>query len=217
MSKKWKILIPIGIIAIIIVYDTLDSKWRIRTDNKITELIEKGDYIQARKLAAKRQSYDADHRVTNAQVLDLINQGRFDLASDIAKEDEYYISFYNGLIDHLSKLYNEYGGEKVIYALSIINYPDTKEKYLPSFWGISYQDNSTGIINRNNKNIESFCDYLKQIGDKQFIPKFLDYLKPIYIEEKHHWDNKLQKEIIDKEAFMDYTEVKRIMAKYGYK
>ena len=218
MKKRAKILIPVGIIAFIIVYDVIDSKTRISSDNRITDLIEQGDYIKAKKVAAKMQSYEAENRVTNAQVLDLIDQGRFDLASDIAKEDEYYISFFNGIIDHLTKLYNQQGGEKLLYAMSLVSFPDTNSD-LPTLWGRSWvlSETSRQIVTRSNNNIESFCDYLKQTGDKQFIIKMLDYLKPVYVPESKHWDSKQQKYIIDKEAYIDNSEMKRIKAKYGYK
>ena len=187
------------------------------TTNEVTELIEQGDYIAAKK-AAESGSTDDKRRVTNAQVSDLITQGRFDIAADVAKEDGFYITYYDGIINHLSQIYTDQGGDKLLYALSLVTYPDPKEDtYLPNFWGAVYsEDKSNDIIKRSNKNIESFCDYLKSTGDRTFIPKVLVYLKPIYIAEETKWDVKKQETIHIKDAYTDYSEVKRIKAKFGY-
>ena len=195
-----------------------EDKNQEKASLKVKDLIEQGDYVAAKKVA-QSGSYNDIKLVTNAQVNDLISQGRFDIAAEVAKEDGLYITYFDGIINHLSQIYIEHGGNKLLYAMSLVVYPDTKDKYLPDYWGRiwSLDEDSRQIVARSNKNIESFCDYLKLSGeDKSFIPKMLSYLKPIYRPAETKWNVQEQKDIVLKEAYIDYSDVKRIKAKYGY-
>lgn len=207
------LFIGIGIIALVIIAVVLSDSAEEKASQKVKDLIEQGDYIQAKKLAP---SSSDRKNVTSAQVSDLIRQGRFDLAAEIAKEDEYYITYYDGVFNHLAQIYNDQGAENLFYALSLISFPDTKSCYADDSWGCKYNLKPCDIVKKSNANIESFCDYLKLSNKKEFIPKMLIFLRPVYVPDEEKWDVKKQKDILIKKGYMDYSEVSRIKAKYGY-
>lgn len=187
---------------------------------QINDLMEKGDFVAARKIANQPEHIS---KVVKAQVSDLISKGNFDMASQIAKEENYYIHYYDGVVDHLTQIYMEQGESKLLYALSIMTFPVNKEEqygyefryYLPSFWG---GGNADELIERTNLNIESFCDYLKLNDNNSLIPKVLTFLKPIWMPDEKEYDYKTGSvKIVKKRNYDDYTEVKRIKAKFGVK
>lgn len=220
----WKFLkiclfVVLGLIGLIVLILIIDDNKQKNTELKVKDLIEKGDYVTAKKIAASG-TIDDKKLVTNAQVNDLISQGRFDIAAEVAREDGLYITFFDGIINHLSQIYIEQGGDKLLYAMSLLNYPDTKDNYPPSYWGgvWALDENSRQIVERSNKNLESFCDYLKSSGENlSFIPKILVYLKPIYRPEETKWNVEKQKTDVIKPAYTDFDEVKRIKAKFNIK
>jgi hypothetical protein len=73
----------LGIIVLIV--DTIDSKKSKNNSVKIEDLIEQGDFIEAKKLA-KTSEYGRDEmmdKVVKAQISSLLDRGDFSLASDV--------------------------------------------------------------------------------------------------------------------------------------
>jgi len=218
---KW-VCIAVGCLLVFVIASNMISSYKMDSaKDKVAECIEKGDFIKARKCA--NEAYPQDKKdllfkVVNAQISSLINEGAFDLANEIAKEDGFYITFFNGIIDHLTKIYTQQGANSLLYAMTLVSFPNEKESNLPDFWGAYYQkdEDVKNILVRSNKNIESFCDYLKEIGDNSYIPKMLGYLKPHFVKAETKWDYEKQKDILIKAEYTDYSEVKRIKAKFGY-
>lgn len=213
MKKVIKILlIIVGVIAVLIVANEVTS---CSNRNGFVDSLEKGDFVKARKLA---ESYADKKKVTNAQVNDLISKGQFDLAVEIAKEDNYYLTYFNGVIDHLPKIYTDQGRDKLLYAMSLINYPDTKSRDMDESWGERWdiRFEPRDIIIRSNTNIESFCDYLRLTGREDLIPQMLQFLKPVWEFAETKWDYKRQEDVLIQKAHMNDSEVKRIKKKFGY-
>ncbi len=136
-------------------------------------------------------------KVCRAQVADLISQGNYDMAAQIANEDKFYYEVYfESVFDNLTKIYTEQGEDKLLYILSNVTYP------------IDNEDN--GWNKYSNSRLETFCDYLKINNQKDFISKVLVFLKPEYIrEEGKNGDTYKWK--------ADYSDSKRIKAKFGVK
>ena len=112
---------------------------------ELTELIEKGDFVGARKIA---ESYDQREKVCRAQVADLISQGNYDMAAQIANEENFYYKVYfENVFDNLTKIYTEQGEDKLLYILSNVTYP--------------VDDEDNGYNKYSNSRLETFCDYLK--------------------------------------------------------
>ena len=169
-----------------------------KPEDKISKLIEEREYVEAR---SKLGSYDSEEitreercdlleRISRAQIADLVFQGNFDMAAQIANEDKdingnsfYYRVYYECVF--------EQGEEKLLYALSSISYPVNEE--------------DDGYIKYSNSRLESFCDYLKA-SDKEFlIPKIIVFLRQEYKRD----ENGSYKE--------DFSDQKRIKEKFGVK
>lgn len=204
---------------------------------QINDLVEKGDFVTARKIAKESEHIS---KVVKAQVSDLISKGNFDMASQIAKEENFYVHYYDGVVDHLTQIYEEQGESKLLYALSIMTFPvnechrgdgyvggviEHRDQYysnLPETWGCygkyCSKYNADELIERSNLNIETFCDYLTLNDNKPLIPKVLTFLRPIWLPDEKKYDTEKGCEvIIKKRNYDDYTEVKRIKAKFGVK
>ena len=98
-----------------------------------TDLIEKGNYVEARKLVDEWNNRPLE-KITRAQVADLVSQGNFDMAAQVANEDKgpwgesfYYTIYYEFIFDNLTKIYNEQGESRLLYALSSMSYPVNEE------------------------------------------------------------------------------------------
>lgn len=176
--------------------DTVGDWFLGKTSKSVQKLIEQGDYAKAREKAY----YSSDKElITNAQVSDLIGQGEFDLAAQISSEDHNLGAYFFGVIDHLAKIYTDQGEGKLLYAMSLLSFPDPKH-YTSTMEGWSRVQYGSEIIRNSNTKIESFCDYLKSAENSKLIPQMLAYLKPT-----------------TEGGDLDYSEVKRIKAKFGVK
>lgn len=187
--------IKIALVGVLLVYAACGCGISIGDNEaELTELIEKGDFVGARKIA---DGYDQKMKVCRAQVADLISQGNYDMAAQIANEDKFYYEVYfESVFDNLTKIYTEQGEDKLLYILSNVTYP------------IDNEDN--GWNKYSNSRLETFCDYLKINNQKDFISKVLVFLKPEYIrEEGKNGDTYKWK--------ADYSDSKRIKAKFGVK
>lgn len=188
--------------------DTTSDELEMRDPSSysLTELIEQRNYVEARKKIKSSYMLGPEELelVSKAQVADLVFEGNFDLAAQIANEDVgsyghtlYYKVYYECVFDNLVKIYTEQGEDKLLYALSTISYP------------VNGEDN--GYIKYSNGRLESFCDYLNVSDKKDLIPKVLAFLRAEYKQDG--WESDGQ----NKKYREDFSDQKRIKAKFGIK
>lgn len=178
-----------------------------RSEKAIAKLVEKGDYAKA--MSRAKSSGVGLNTVVMAQASDFIENGEFDMAAQIARENEIDDAYVDVVYSHLAKIYSKYGKDQLLYALSLAKITDPALLNNQTYYVERDLMPINLTINKINTSIEGFCEYLKSIDDKAFIPKMLAFLKPTgKIEKNSKTGEKIQK---------DYTEVNRIKAKFGYK
>lgn len=235
ISKTLKIgcLSVVGIVVllvlIIIISDEISSKESKNNSLKIEDLIERGDFIEAKKLA-KSSEYGGREMMTKvlkAQVSTLVDRGDFSLASDVAKEEGQYSLYFNTMLEKLVPLY-ESNKQGLFMALAQLNIPpkgsprdswDHKDYY--------YMDEVllNSLYTYYNNSLSQLMKYAKGKGDKDTTTQLAALLKPLYKQVKgkvKQWSVKEQKDIeVDGMVWenipTDYTQANQIKKELGIK
>ena len=235
-----KLIINFIVIGIITVFLFLlngcgnsDKAKANKLEIKIEECIENEDFLGARKLcrelgnthAGYWSSMDYTEKITRSQVAYLIDKGEYNLAADIAKEDEDIGIYVNLMLDRIAYVYYS-DRQNFLYLLSTLTIPSSIGYDV--HWNgksISYEDDFNKIINYYNNVLSNVMSYAKNNDDLTTAISVSKYLKPRYKKVKSRelrWDNYLQKEVYkDVEIWeknpSDYTEINRIKKELGIK
>lgn len=183
---------------------------------KIEDSIEKGDFNKAKQLNKKRNLFYYETRLTSvkickAQVSSLIDEGQFNLAADIAKEDADYGVYYENLIGKLVQLY-ECNSKDLTMALTSIQFPKKSEcsywngKYV--YWN-GYRMNQ--LYEAYNNNIRQLLLYAKTKNDVNFVQTVAAFLRPLYkiVNSGYYEDYE--------DTPTDYIQVNQIKKELGIK
>lgn len=217
----------LGIIVLIV--DTIDSKKSKNNSVKIEDLIEQGDFIEAKKLA-KTSEYGRDEmmdKVVKAQISSLLDRGDFSLASDVAKEDNRYSTYFDLLLERMVPLY-ESNKQGLFMALAQLNIPSVGSSR-ENWDGEGYSDMSESYLNSLyssfNNSLSQLMVYAKANDDMEYVKKVSKLLKPLYKKNKgkvKEWNVKKQENVevdgmVWEDTPTDYTQANQIIKELGIK
>lgn len=150
--------------------------------------LSQNDFAKARAAAKVLDDEDPyqhnenTQRITNAEIGYLANEGEFDMAYQIATENNLPDAYYNKVMPNLVPIYTKYGANKTILALSSCVLPIRGKR-----WGEQYfstwesDDQKWNDFNvKHNKNIERLMNYMKLSDDKDNISKVALFLTTEY-------------------------------------
>ncbi len=196
----------------------MSSKKSKNNSVRIEDLIEQGDFIEAKKLA-KTSEYGGDEmmtKVVKAQVSTLLDRGDYSLASDLAKEEGQYSIYFNTLLEKLVPLY-ESNKQGLFIALAQLNIP-SKGSSLNSWDRNMDESMLNSLYSSFNNSLSQLMKYAKSKSDLNTVKELAVYLKPQYKQVKgkvREWNVKLQ-EIVEVDGMVwedtpnDYRQVNQI-------
>lgn len=232
-TKKIGCLSVIGtfilLMVILLISDEISSKKSKDNSIKIEDLIEQGDFIEAKKLA-KSSEYGGDEmmtKVVKAQVSTLLDRGDFSLASDVAKEEGQYSIYFNTLLEKLVPLY-ESNKQGLFMALAQLNLPSlgsSRESWDGESYGSIGESTLNSLYTSFNNSLSQLMRYAKNKGEINTVKELAVYLKPHYKKVKgkvKEWNVKKQEEFwVDGEVWedipSDYTQANQIKKELGIK
>ena len=150
--------------------------------------LSQNDFAKARAAAKVLDDEDPyrynknTQRITHAEIGYLANEGEFDMAYQIATENNLPDAYYNKVVPNLVSIYTKYGANKTILALSSCVLPIRGKR-----WGEQYFSNDEFYAQewndfnvKHNKNIERLMNYMKLSDDKDNISKVALFLTTEY-------------------------------------
>lgn len=231
-TKKIGCLSVIGafvlLMLIVFISDGISEKKSKNNSVKIEDLIEQGDFIEAKKLA-KTSEYGGDEMMTKvlkAQVSTLLDRGDFSLASDVAKEEGQYSIYFNSLLEKLVPLY-ESNKQGLFMALAQLNIPSLNSPRSgwdgKSSYGNFGESTLNSLYTSFNNSLSQLMKYAKSKSDINTVKELAVYLKPQYKQVKgkvREWNVKLQENVevdgmVWEDTPSDYTQVNQIKKELG--
>ena len=219
MKKKY-ILIIIALFSTLSLITSCNSgKNKIKA--QIEDCIEKGDFNKARQLNKKLEYGGMTNKICRAQVASLIDEGQFNIAADIAKEDMNYGVYYVSLMGKLVSLYDT-NPQGLMLALSSINFPTSSCEWDDDLYRFSYTSEFNDLYQSFNDNIKHLMLYAKSNNDMDYMKKLSFYLKPLYRGKEVRKPDKSYvsgyKEYTEWEKTpTDYTQANQIKKELGIK
>ena len=178
----------IGLVVIIAVSEAKKEKAFEEAKENMEVALSQNDFAKARAAAKVLDDEDPyqnngnTKRITDAEIGYLANEGEFDMAYQIATENNLPDAYYNKVVPNLVSIYTKYGANKTILALSSCVLPIRGKR-----WGKQYfstwesDDQEWNDFNvKHNKNIERLMNYMKLSDDKDNISKVALFLTTEY-------------------------------------
>lgn len=197
-----------------------------KTEAKIEQAIEEGNFTKAKQLTKKlRYQADASEKICRAQVSSLIEKGEYDLSVDIAREDADYGVYFNIVLNKLTYIYNN-NNQDLMMVVSSISFPPYND-YIE--WNGSSETIDqmylNGLYSQYNSALHQVMNFAKNNEDVDMVKKLARYLKPQYKKVKgkdKEWNIKLQEWVmvdgmIWEEVPSDYTQANQIKKEVGIK
>lgn len=217
----------LGIIGLIV--DSIDSKKSKNNSVKIEDLIEQGDFIEAKKLA-KTSEYGGERmmeKVVKAQVSSLLDRGDFSLASDVAKEENRYSTYFDLLLERMVPLY-ESNKQGLFMALAQLNIPSvggSRKNWDDEGHYTMSESTVNSLYSSFNNSLSQLMVYAKANDDMEYVKKVSKLLKPLYKTKKgkvKEWDVKKQENVevdgmVWEDTPTDYTQANQIKKELGLK
>ena len=213
------------IIAAVFISDGISERKSKGNSLKIEDLIEQGDFIEAKKLA-KSSEFGGDEmltKVVKAQVSTLVDRGDLSLASDVAKEDGRYSIYFDVLLERLVPLY-ESNKQGLFMALAQLNFPalgnasnwDGDKYHTIDQWKLN------SLYTSYNNSLSQLMSYAKTNNDQDSIKKLASFLKPLYKSNKVKKDPSPSypnghEETVWDQTPTDYTQANQIKKELGIK
>lgn len=217
------------LLTVITVFGLTDcSIFDSKTEAKIEQAIEEGDFTKAKQLTKKLSRYekfDMEYKVCRAQVSSLIVKGEYELAVDIAREDADYGVYFNALLNKLTYIYNN-NNQDLMMVVSSISFPRECESL---YWNSKYEYFQVYDLNelysQYNSALHQVMTFAKNNEDVDVVRKLAGYLKPQYKQVKKKvkdWNVKLQEYVwvdgmVWEDTPSDYTQVNQIKKEFGIK
>ena len=200
------------------------------TEAQIEKCIEEGDFTKAKQLNKKLSYGGMKLKICKAQVSSLIDEGQFNLAADVAKEDADYGVYYEVLMGKLVQVY-ESNPQGLMMALSSISLPNTVGDQFRWNGNLEYfsKDDLNKIYEAFNNNIKQLLYYAKTKKDMEFVQTVSAFLKPLYkskvVKEEQTIailaSGERKKELVDVTRYedtpTDYTQANQIKNELGIK
>ncbi|MBQ6305084.1 MAG: hypothetical protein IJK78_00805 [Bacteroidales bacterium] len=200
------------------------------TEAQIEKCIEEGDFTKAKQLNKKLSYGGMELKICKAQVSSLIDEGQFNLAADVAKEDADFGVYYEVLMGKLVQVY-ESNPQGLMMALSSISLPNAtgtcnwngKHEYFSS------KNDLNKMYEAFNNNIKQLLYYAKTKKDMEFVQTVSAFLKPLYKSKMVKEERTIailasgerKKELADVTTYedtpTDYTQANQIKKELGIK
>ena len=202
---------------------SLTTSCESNTKAKIEQCIENGDFTKARQLNKKLEYGGMIMKICRAQVSELIDEGEFYLAADIAKEDTDYGVYYVILMGKLVQLYDK-NPQGLMAALASVNFPTNKTNYWNGqYLPFMHKEDLNAFYETYNNNLKQLMVYVKANDDMEYVKKVSDLLKPLYKKVKgkvREWSNQKQETVevdgmVWEENPTDYTQAEQIKKDLG--
>lgn len=185
----------VAFIGLVVFLKVSDAKAETEKEKALEEAKEnmevalsQNDFAKARAAAKVLDDEDTyrnnenAQRITDAEIGYLANEGEFDMAYQIATENDLPDAYYNKVVPNLVSIYTKYGANKTILALSSCVLPIRGKRWGKQYFSDDefYAQKWNDFNVKHNKNIERLMNYMKLSDDKDNISKVALFLTTEY-------------------------------------